>query len=134
MDIIEMARDLGREIQRDPRFLRLLAANRKNDEDEALQGMIGQFNRLRSEISQEVMRPDKDQQKMAAMDAEFKGLYRSIMELPGMVEFNEAKKEIDEMVSFACQIITGSANGADPDSISQADDCGGDCGSCQGCH
>jgi hypothetical protein len=36
-----------------------------------------------------------------------------------LVEFNEAKKEMDDVVSFACQIITGSANGDDPDSIAR---------------
>ncbi len=134
MDIITLAREIGKEIQKDERYERLQAISQKNDGDIELQSLISQFNAQRLEINKEITKPEKDQAKLAAMDTDFKTLYNTIMELPGMVEFNEAKNDMDKLLSFVSQIITQSASGADPDSIEQADDCGGDCSACHGCH
>ena len=39
-----MARELGKAIQEDDRYLALRLATQSNDEDQALQDMIGEFN------------------------------------------------------------------------------------------
>ena len=64
MDIIEMARELGKAIQEDDRYLALRLATQSNDEDQALQDMIGEFNLKRVSLNQEVQKPEKDQEKM----------------------------------------------------------------------
>lgn len=63
MDIIEMARELGKAIQEDDRYLALRLATQSNDEDQALQDMIGEFNLKRVSLNQEVQKPEKDQEK-----------------------------------------------------------------------
>lgn len=134
MDLIAMARSLGRALQQDERYLRLMAASEANDKNDVLQAEIERFNQMRVEIGTEVMKADKDQEKLARMDKEFKELYGQIMSSAGMVEYSQAKGELDELVSFVTQIITASASGQDPDTVDPAS-CGGDCASCGGaCH
>ena len=43
MDIIAMARELGKAIQQDERYKRIDAAKKANDEDQALQDLIVKF-------------------------------------------------------------------------------------------
>ena len=53
MDIIAMARELGKAIQQDERYKRIDAAKKANDEDQALQDLIVKFNMKRSELTTE---------------------------------------------------------------------------------
>ena len=85
MDIIKMARELGKAIQEDDRYLALRLATQSNDEDQALQDMIGEFNLKRVSLNQEVQKADKDQEKLNQLDREIKELYQKIMSYPKMV-------------------------------------------------
>ncbi len=131
--LVEMARALGRALQQDERYTRYRNATLENDKDEALQELIGRFNALRVDINREISQSSKDQNRIAQLDAEFKGTYKLIMERPGMIEYNNAKTELDSLVQFISQIVVGSANGQDPDSIEQSAGCSGSCDSCAGC-
>lgn len=44
MDIIEQARELGRQIQKDDRYLKVQIAQQNSDNDKELQALIGEFN------------------------------------------------------------------------------------------
>ncbi len=134
MDVIEKARELGKALQQDERYLRLVKANQANDADETLQDLIGKFNLKRMEINQEVTKEQKDSDKLSKLDAEFKELYKTIMSRPTMVEYNAAKQDMESLVTFINQIVVDSANGEDPDTIEQATGCSGSCSSCSGCH
>ena len=83
MDIIEMARDLGRALQADEKYQRYVNATLENDKDQVLQDLIGKFNTLRVDINREISKSEKDQEKIARLDSEFKTAYRLIMERPG---------------------------------------------------
>ncbi len=133
MDIIEMARALGKAIQQDERYIRLSVARDNNDNDEKLQEMIGKFNLKRVEVNQEAARPDKDQAKLDALNESIRALYKEIMDNPNMVEFNAAKEEIDSLMNFVNQILVLSVNGQDPDTVEQSS-CTGSCATCAGCH
>lgn len=134
MDIIEMARELGKEIQKDPRYLRLVAAREANDADQNLQELIENFNLKRVELSQAINGEERDVDKLTQLDKELKDLYQAVMDNEHMVEFNVAKQELDDAVSFVNQIILGSVNGENPDLIEKQVGCGGNCASCGGCH
>lgn len=134
MDIISCARELGKAIQQDERFIKLQKATQENDVNTELQEMIARFNSKRADINIEVAKPDKDAEKIAVLDKEFKALYQEIMENPGMAAFNEAKQDIDGVLGFINQIIIGSINGQDPDEIEENVNCGGSCDSCSGCN
>ena len=71
MDIIEMARDLGRALQADEKYQRYVNATLENDKDQVLQDLIGKFNTLRVDINREISKSEKDQEKIARLDSEF---------------------------------------------------------------
>ena len=131
MDIIAMARELGKAIQQDERYKRIDAAKKAND---ALQDLIVKFNMKRSELSTEMAQENKDPEKLNALDKELKELYRDVMANENMVEFNAAKVEVDTMMNFISEILYGSVNGENPDTIEMQTGCGGNCASCGGCH
>ena len=134
MDMITMARELGKEIQKDPRYLRLVAAREKNDADQDLQVLIENFNNKRVELSQAINSENRDVDRLTQLDKELKELYQAVMDNENMVEFNAAKMELDDAVSFVNQIIMGSVNGENPELIEKQVSCGGNCASCGGCH
>ncbi|MBP1580822.1 MAG: YlbF family regulator [Oscillospiraceae bacterium] len=134
MDIIAMARELGKEIQKDERYQRYVAAREANDNDQTLQDLIEKFNLKRVELSSAINSEDRDVDKLTQLDKELKDLYQDIMNNDNMLAFNAAKAELDDVVSFVNQIVMGSVNGENPDLIEKQVGCGGNCASCGGCH
>ena len=134
MDIITMARELGKLIQQDERYKRIDAAKKANDEDEKLQELIAKFNLKRSELSVEMSQENKNPEKLNQLDKELKALYQEVMANPNMAEFNAAKAEVDGMMNFISTILYGSVNGEHPDTIEMQASCGGNCSGCSGCH
>ena len=134
MDVVELAKNLGRAIQADARYIRLQNARVKNDADEELQEMIGAFNLKRMNIQQEVSKEDKDTDKISALDKEIKKIYGNIMKNENMNEYNAAKQDMDALLQKVTTIVTLCANGEDPDTAEAGAGCAGDCSSCGGCH
>lgn len=131
--IIEMTRALGRAIQQDERCQRYMTAQEANDSDSTLQELIATFEIKRNALSTEVQKDDKNTEKIKELDSEVKSIYRQIFENENMIAFTEAREEMQAMIGFVNQIITGSSNGQNPDTIQQAAACGGSCSSCAGC-
>ncbi|MBE6852926.1 MAG: YlbF family regulator [Ruminococcus sp.] len=134
MDIIEKTRELGKMIQQDERYKAYVAAREGNDNDPDLQQLISEFNVKRSELNNEMIKDDKDTEKLKSLDEEIKTLYGKIMDSEPMIKFNEAKSEMDSLLSQINNIITMCANGEDPDTCSTTPSCSGSCASCAGCH
>jgi len=61
MDVIEIARQLGKAIQEDERYSDYMLAKEKNDADEALQALIGEFNLIRQNLAMEESKPAEEQ-------------------------------------------------------------------------
>ena len=125
MDIIAMARKLGAMLQQDDRYTAYHLAKQANDQDEDLQKLIGEFNLKRMELNAEMSKPDKDREKLTALDGKIKELYGQIMANKNMVVFNNVKNAMDELLSQINMIITMSANGEDPATCSVEHSCGG---------
>ena len=134
MDIIAMARELGKAIQQDERYKRIDAAKTANDKDEELQQLIQKFNMKRSELSVEMAQENKNPEKLNQLDRELKAVYQEVMQNPNMAEFNAAKVEVDDMMNYISTILYGAVNGEDPDTIEPQQSCGRDCAGCAGCH
>ena len=132
MDIIAMARELGKAIQQDERYKRIDAAKTANDKDEELQQLIQKFNMKRSELSVEMAQENKNPEKLNQLDRELKAVYQEVMQNPNMAEFNAAKVEVDDMMNYISTILYGAVNGEDPDTIEPQQSCGGDCAGCAG--
>ena len=136
MDIIELARDLGKKIQEDDRFIAMHVASQQCDADEALQNMIGEFNLKRMAINNEAQKEDRSEETLRTLNDELRAVYAEIMQNPNMAAYNNAKNELDALVQRVTPVITRSADGEDPDTCDcDSCGCGGNCSSCGGgCH
>ncbi|MDD2993246.1 MAG: hypothetical protein PWQ08_780 [Clostridiales bacterium] len=134
MDIIEMTRNLGLEIQKDQRYQILENARRLNDADEELQKQIGDFNLARIDLNNEVSKSDKDADRIAQLNEKVQSIYTDIMNNESMQAYNEAKSDVDQMMQYINAILTTAVNGGDPMTVQEPSSCSGSCSSCSGCH
>lgn len=139
MSVIEFTRQLGAEIQKDERYLNYTKARIANDEDKELNDLIGKINLIQLSYQKEASRGDEaDQEKMAEYDKQFRESYAEIMANSNMQAFEAARKEVDDMMNYVMQILSLCVNGEDPATCEPAPahdhSCGGECGSCGGCH
>lgn len=134
MDVISLARDLGKALQQDESYIKMMQCAQVNDEDQALQDLIGKFNLKRVDLNTEINKEEKDQAKIDALNAEVREIYGELMTNASMNAYNEAKNELDGLVDFVLQILRGSINGDDPATIERSTGCSGSCSSCSGCH
>jgi cell fate (sporulation/competence/biofilm development) regulator YlbF (YheA/YmcA/DUF963 family) len=101
----------------------------ENDNDFELQKLIGEFNLKRIALNEELGKSEKSDEKAKMLEQELKTLYGQVMENKSMAAYNEAKAEVDEIVSHINSIIQVSTSGE-----AQGEGCGGGCDSCSGCH
>jgi cell fate (sporulation/competence/biofilm development) regulator YlbF (YheA/YmcA/DUF963 family) len=133
--LLELAKDLGHEIQKDPRFIRAQMAQVKADEDAGLQELIGEFNLKRMAINAESAKSEEEQdkEKLLQLNAEIREAYAKVMANESMAEYQAAKAELDQVVNGIGAIINMAAQGLNPDDYEEHS-CGGNCSSCGGCH
>lgn len=131
--VINAARSLGKIIQADDRYIRYMLSQQRSDEDTALQEEIAAFQQVRSELGEEMNKTDKDQAVVDKLNADMRAKYTKIFGNPHMLELTEARNDMESLLTFINQIITGSSNGQDPELIEMQEDCGGSCSSCAGC-
>ena len=135
MDIIELARTLGKAIQDDQRFINAQVAIQQSDADEKLQGMIGEFNLKRMMINNEAQKDDRSEDLLRQYNDELRAIYAEIMQNPNMQAYNNAKNELDALVQRVTAIIGMCAEGQDPETADiDLSACSGNCASCGGCH
>ena len=136
MDAIQTAKELGRLIQQDERYIEYYKAKEANDADEKLQQLIGEFNLQRIELNNEMSRETKDTEKLHEIDDKIKSLYADIMSNENMALYNTAKSKMDELLAMINHIITACANGEDPETcdVMPQGGCSGSCSGCSGCH
>ena len=134
MDMIELARDFGRELQKDERYLAFNAARVASDEDEELQALIGEFNLKRMAINNEAQKEEQDEEKVRTLNEELRAAYNRIMANENMVRYNETKQELDMFVQRLLTIISMCAEGEDPATADYNPSCTHDCSTCGGCH
>ena len=137
MDVIAMARELGKAIQADERYLAYIEAKKNNDADIELNGMIGKLNLLQMSYQNESEKEKPDQDKLEQWDADFRDVYGQIMLNDNMRAFEEKKQAVDDMMNYLIQLLTLCVNGEDPATCEPqaADDgaCTGSCSTCGGC-
>ena len=92
--ILDLARELGYSIQQDERFIRTQLAQAAADEDEELQGLIGEFNLKRIAYNAENNKEGKDAEKLSRLDGEIREIYSRLMMNEHMAAYNDAKTEL----------------------------------------
>lgn len=137
MDIIKATRELGKAIQADERYLAFQEAQKANENDIELNGLIGKLNLIQLSYQNESQKEEPDTAKLEGMDSEFREIYGQIMLNENMRKYEEAKGNVDAMMNHVIQLLTLCVNGDDPETCEvQAQEeasCGGNCASCGGC-
>ncbi len=135
MDAIKAARELGKAIQADERFIAYNEARIANDNDEELQNLIGEFNLKRQQLGLEMSKSpeEQDKEKIEAANKEMQRLYALVMQNEHMADFTMAKQGMDKLVNDINQIIGMCCDGEDPDTC-EISSCTGSCSTCGGCH
>ena len=136
MDMITIARELGKAIQESELYKNMQTANEATENSAELQQKLSDFSDIRVKLNQEVMKADgeKSNDLIGELDAQLRKLYDEITNSPEMIAFNAARAALESEIAFINQIITGSANGENPDLIERQVSCSGSCHSCSGCH
>ena len=137
MDAIQAARELGKAIQADQRYMDYVAAKEANDADEGLQKLIADFSakrqRLQVEMSKEADQQDGEQIRL--MNKEMQDAYGDVMKNVNMANFAIVKNALDMLLNEVNMIISMSCEGEDPETCDPhaSHGCGGNCGTCGGC-
>ena len=135
-DLLEMAKQLGRELQKDARYLAFRKASADNDADEELQNLIGEFNLKRLDLGNEEDKPEPDADRAKVLGEEVRDLYSKIMAHDSMRAYQAARAEFEQLLDGINRVIAYSAAGQDPDAFdpAAASGCSGNCAGCAGCH
>lgn len=134
MDIIKMAREIGHAIQNEKAYKDLQTAKVNADNDETLQNLIGEFNLKRMAINNEASKAERNEEKLKELNDEMRAAYSQIMSNENMINYNEAKTQLDTLLQRVLAIINQSAQGEDPDTTDFSSNCTHDCSTCGGCH
>ncbi len=137
MDVIAKARELGALLQQDERYIKLMEAQKANEEDTALNELIARIQLVQMSFQHEAAKEDKNEQKLEAYDKEFGEIYTQIMANPNMQAYETARAEIDKLMQYINNIFVLCLQGEDPATCEpqqQEHNCGGECSSCSGCH
>lgn len=134
MTVIEATRELGKAIQADERYVKLMTAKDANDKDDALNALIGKLNLIQMSYQHEA-EGEANEEKMAGYDKEFREVYAEVMTNENMKAYEIARQEIDDMMNYVMQILSLCVNGEDPETCEPAPqaDCTGSCATCGGC-
>ncbi len=136
MDLVAKTRELGALLQQDERYIKLMAAQKANEEDAALNELISKIQLLQMSFQHEASKEDRDEAKLQEYDTEFGQVYAQIMANENMRAYEEARAEIDKLMTYLTGILGMCLQGADPATCEppQEHECGGECSSCGGCH
>ncbi len=135
MGIIEATRNLGKEIQKDERFITYAKAKLGVDNNEDLQKKIGDFNIARMNLEQESDKETRDEEKIKELNEQLRNIYSEVMSSKAMLDFNTAKADLDAMLNDINSIIMQCVEGAEPETVEpEVHNCTGSCESCGGCH
>ena len=83
-ELIEKARELGVGIQDTDEFTAFIVAKTAADKSEILQDKLGQFNLKKLDLNRAIIAEEKDNEKIAELNAEVKRLYEEIVSGPLM--------------------------------------------------
>ena len=135
MEILEITRELGKAIQENELYKAFAKAKKANDEDKELQDLIGEFNLIRMNVNKAMQDPNADEAKKEEYNKQLQDCYKKIMQNETMIAYNEAKTNLDGIVSKVNMMISMCIDGADPETVEIPDtSCTGSCSTCGGCH
>ena len=128
MDCIDLFKRAAVALQTDSRYLVLDQTRKANDKDEELQNLIGEFNLARMDLNNEIGKSERNDARIAELNEKVNSLYGQIMGNEGMVAYNEAKRDCENLVNYIDAIINTAMNGGDPMTVQEPSaSCTGSC-------
>lgn len=136
MSLESALRELGKEIQADPRFAALKAAAATNDADENLQKQMQEMQLISLKYQQEAEKGEEaSQERIEELQKEYQDLYNEIMAGENMQKYSMAAADMEQMAQYISSMIGLFFDGQDPETCEvSAEACTHDCSSCGGCH
>lgn len=140
MDTIQAFKEASAVLQKDPRYLALSEIRRKNDADKSLEELTQNFAQTREALSAELEKEIRNNDLVVELNAKANKLYGEIMAHDGIIAYNKAKVDIDQLVGYIDAIITTALEGGNPMTVEQPSpakkedpSCTGSCATCSGC-
>lgn len=128
MDILEMAKELGKAIEESKEFSDLQAAQAAQETDTKAQELIGEYNLKRMNIMQRAQGENLTEEDYNKIRTELADEFDKLMQYDVIKNFIDAKDAFDTMYEQVKNIIDFYANGE-----KQAGGCSGSCSTCGGC-
>ena len=122
MEIMELATMLGKAIKADPRAVAMENAMAAYNTDEALQGLMLEFNVQQTALQEEYKKPEVDQAMIEAIENRMNELVAEITASQVYLNAAEAQKAMDDLMNEVYAEIEFQITGRRP--------CSHDCGSC----
>ena len=88
------------------------AARKANEEDEGLNDLIGKLNLVQLSYQHEAEQPGPTKET-GSYDDEFRSLYSEIMQKPNMINYENTRRDLDELMNYIMQILTMCVNSED---------------------
>lgn len=129
MDILEMAKELGKAIADSELMAAVKKAEDVQNNDEKAQQLIGEYNLKRMQLAQRVQKEDVTQEELEAVQKELSDEFDKLMQYPVIGDFITARKELDAVLEQVNNVISFYVTGKTPNG-----GCSGACSSCSGCH
>lgn len=136
MSLETALRELGKEIQKDPRFEALKNAASVNDADEALQAQMQELQLVTLKYQQETGKGEEaDKERIEELQQDYQKQYEAIMQNENMQNYSAAAAQMEEMAQYISGMIGLFFDGQDPETCEiPAADCTHNCSTCGGCH
>lgn len=133
MDIIDAARNVGKELQKDKRYIDFQKAMKNANDDEELQNNIKEFN-LRKMSYEHLSKQDPENEKLKDEEAEVDEIYNKIISNENMIKYDKARQAMQKMMNDIFSIVNQCAGAANPETCEPQEPCSGSCEGCKGCN
>lgn len=136
MSLESILRELGKEIQKDPRFGALKKAAAANDANEDLQKQMQELQLISLKYQQEMEKGEEaSHDRITELQGEYQSVYNDIMQTEEMQAYSVAASEMEKMAQYISGMIGLFFDGQDPETCEiPPQDCTHDCSTCGGCH
>ncbi|MBR3737929.1 MAG: YlbF family regulator [Eubacterium sp.] len=136
MSLESILRELGKEIQKDPRFDALKKAAAANDANEDLQKQMQELQLISLKYQQEMEKGEEaSHDRITELQGEYQSVYNDIMQTEEMQAYSVAASEMEQMAQYISGMIGLFFDGQDPETCEiPPQDCTHDCSTCGGCH
>lgn len=128
MDILDMARELGKTIAESELMAAVKNAEEAQNNDETAQQLIGEYNLKRIQLAQKAQKENLTKEEMEDIRTQLSAEFDKLMENEKINRYVTARKELDAVMEQVNNIISFYVTGQTHSG------CSSDCSTCGGCH